>query len=147
MNFPALLKMLRRPVSVCNIFLADPESILSIDNLKAMAKSSSFNMDKYFHKNIPGQNEWINIRIIRNKSISKTLEKIMKDRKTVVEHEPHVIELIEDNPEKYSYVICPVIMNGDAIGLVLIVSVQSVGQVEEKMADVVSKFLGKHIEE
>ena len=44
---------------------------LSIDNLKAMAKSSSFNMDKYFHKNIPGQNEWINIRIIRNKSISK----------------------------------------------------------------------------
>ena len=38
-------------------------------------------------------------------------------------------------------------MNGDAIGLVLIVSVQSVGQVEEKMADVVSKFLGKHIEE
>ena len=82
-----------------------------------------------------------------NKSISKTLEKIMKERKTVVEHEPHVIELIEDNPEKYSYVICPVIMNGDAIGLVLIVSVQSVGQVEEKMADVVSKFLGKHIEE
>ena len=44
---------------------------LSIDNLKAMAKSSSFNMDKYFHKNISGQNEWINIRIIRNKSISK----------------------------------------------------------------------------
>lgn len=44
---------------------------LSIDNLKAMAKHSSFNMDKYFHKNIPGQNEWINIRIIRNKSISK----------------------------------------------------------------------------
>ena len=82
-----------------------------------------------------------------NKSISKTLEKIMKERKTVVEHEPHVIELIEGNPEKYSYVICPVIMNGDAIGLVLIISVQSVGQVEEKMADVVSKFLGKHIEE
>lgn len=46
-------------------------STLSIKNLKEMAKNNSFNMDKYFHKNIQGQNEWINIRIIRNKSISK----------------------------------------------------------------------------
>lgn len=46
-------------------------STLSIKHLKEMAKNNSFNMDKYFHKNIQGQNEWINIRIIRNKAISK----------------------------------------------------------------------------
>lgn len=44
---------------------------LSLERLKEMAKSNSFNIDKYFHKNSKGQNEWINIRIIRNKYISK----------------------------------------------------------------------------
>lgn len=82
-----------------------------------------------------------------NKSISKALEFIMKERSIVVERELHNIELLDSDIEQYAYVISPVIMNGDAIGLVLIISEQSVGQVEEKMADVVSKFLGKHIEE
>lgn len=82
-----------------------------------------------------------------NKPISKTLEMIMKERSTIVEKSAHSIELLESLEEAYAYVISPVIMNGDAIGLVLIVSEQYIGQVEEKMADVVSKFLGKHIEE
>lgn len=83
-----------------------------------------------------------------NNPISKSLELIMKERKTIVEHSLHSIELSDTVVEEYAYVICPVIMNGDAIGLVLIVSESSnIGQVEEKMADVVSKFLGKHIEE
>ena len=83
-----------------------------------------------------------------NNPISKSLELIMKERKTIVEHSLHSIELSDSVVEEYAYVICPIIMNGDAIGLVLIVSESSnIGQVEEKMADVVSKFLGKHIEE
>ena len=83
-----------------------------------------------------------------NKPISKSLELIMKERKTIVESSLHPIELSDSVVEEYGYVICPVIMNGDAIGLVLIISESSnIGQVEEKMADVVSKFLGKHIEE
>ena len=83
-----------------------------------------------------------------NKPISKALENIMKERKLVVVHNLHSIELIDSVSEEYSYVISPVIMNGDAIGLVLIISEQDdISQVEEKMADVVSKFLGKHIEE
>ena len=83
-----------------------------------------------------------------NKPISKALENIMKERKLVVVHNLHSIELIDYVSEEYSYVISPVIMNGDAIGLVLIISEQDdISQVEEKMADVVSKFLGKHIEE
>ena len=81
------------------------------------------------------------------KPISKSLEIIMKDRVKVVEKELHNIEFLDSEMEQYSYIISPVIMNGDAIGLVLIISEQNVGQVEEKMADVVSKFLGKHIEE
>ncbi len=82
-----------------------------------------------------------------NKPISKQLELIMKDRSIVSEKSVHSIEFLDSEVAEYAYVISPVIMNGDAIGLVLIVSEQSIGQVEEKMADVVSKFLGKHIEE
>ena len=82
-----------------------------------------------------------------NKPISKYLESVMKERENVTEHGLHDIELIDSVSEKYAYVISPVIMNGDAIGLVLILSEQNIGEVEEKMADVVSKFLGKHIEE
>ncbi len=44
---------------------------LSMDNLKEISKNNSFNMDKYFHENNQNTNEWINIRIIRNKTISK----------------------------------------------------------------------------
>lgn len=82
-----------------------------------------------------------------SKSISKSLEIIMKERTIVVEKDLHNIELLDSEIEQYAYVISPVIMNGDAIGLVLIISEQKIGQVEEKMADVVSKFLGKHVEE
>lgn len=82
-----------------------------------------------------------------NKPISKELELIMKNRTIVSEKSLHSIELVDSEIADYAYAISPVIMNGDAIGLVLIVSEQSIGQVEEKMADVVSKFLGKHIEE
>ena len=82
-----------------------------------------------------------------NKPISKYLESVMKERENVTEHGLHDIELIDSVSEKYAYVISPVIMNGDAIGLLLILSEQNIGQVEEKMAVVVSKFLGKHIEE
>lgn len=82
-----------------------------------------------------------------NKPISKSLELIMKDRTTIVEHSLHEIELIDSETEKYAYVVSPVIMNGDAIGLVVIISEHGIGQVEEKMTDVMSKFLGKHIEE
>ena len=83
-----------------------------------------------------------------SKSISKHLETIMKDRKVVIEDGLHEIELIEAEKENLAYVISPVIMNGDAIGLVLVLSEKSdIGQTDEKMAAVVAKFLGKHIEE
>ena len=40
------------------------------------------------------------------------------------------------------------IMNGDVMGLVLVLSEKSdIGQLEEKMATVAAQFLGKHIEE
>ena len=83
-----------------------------------------------------------------DKNISSFLESIMKDRKIVIEGSNHEVELVSGEKDNLSYVISPIIMNGDAIGLVLIVSENSdISQVEEKLANIVSQFLGKHIEE
>ena len=83
-----------------------------------------------------------------NKNISKYLETIMNDRKNIIENSNHNIELVDLEEENLSYVISPIIMNGDAVGLLLILSEKSdIGKTEEKMASVFAQFLGKHIEE
>lgn len=72
----------------------------SLERLKSMSKSSSFNMDKYFHKIDNGENKWINIRIIRNKAISK--ENILlcfKECGIEREQELAHIELLEEAVE------------------------------------------------
>ncbi len=83
-----------------------------------------------------------------DKNISGFLEKIMKDRKNVIETSLHPIELLENVKESLAYVIYPIIMNGDTIGLVLVISEKSdIGQLEEKLVNITAQFLGKHIEE
>lgn len=82
------------------------------------------------------------------KNISKELENIMNERKCVVETSKHSIELLDNIKELLSYVIYPIIMNGDAVGLVLVISDKSdLGQLEEKLVNIIAQFLGKHIEE
>lgn len=81
-------------------------------------------------------------------NISRTLENIMNERKNVIETSNHPIELLENTKELLSYVIYPIIMNGDAMGLVLVISENNdIGQIEEKLGNVTAQFLGKHIEE
>lgn len=83
-----------------------------------------------------------------DKNISRTLENIMNERKNVIETSNHQIELLENTKDFLSYVIYPIIMNGDAMGLVLVISENNdIGQVEEKIGNVAAQFLGKHIEE
>lgn len=83
-----------------------------------------------------------------DKSISKYLESIMKDRRNIVETSNHSIELLDGIKDSFSYVICPIIMNGDAVGLVMAISENSdVTQLDEKLISVIAQFLGKHIEE
>ena len=83
-----------------------------------------------------------------DKNISKSLEKIMSDRKYVLEKSSHEIELLDKEKELLSYIISPIIMNGDAIGLAMIISDKDdIGQLEEKMVNVMAQFLGKYVEE
>ena len=82
-----------------------------------------------------------------NKNISKTLEKILNDRKTIIEKNKSEIEFIDGLKEICSYTISPIITNGDVIGAVIIFSNNSITDVEVKLASVTSNFLERHIEE
>lgn len=89
------------------------------------------------------------------KKISNDLEKIMEDRKTVLlgEGNNRTIPLFEDEETEGKYVnqiVSPIIAEGDAIGAVLIVSRQQgekLGELEMKLAETASSFLGKQMEQ
>ena len=83
-----------------------------------------------------------------NKAISRVLEQQMNDREVLVEKTPHSIELIDGKKEEYTYIINPINVKGDVVGLVIILSQEnSIIEVDEKIAVVIADFLSKHIEE
>ena len=87
-------------------------------------------------------------KLFYEKKISRTLEKLITDRRVVIETSRHDIELLEGENSFYSYIIYPIIVNGDSIGLVIILSDKNdLGILEDNMAYVVSQFLTKYIEE
>ncbi len=89
------------------------------------------------------------------KKISMELEKIIEDRKTVSLNEgPNKLIPIyydEDSNGKYTAeVISPIIAEGDAIGAVIVVSKepgQKFSNLEFKLAETASSFLGKQMEQ
>ena len=90
------------------------------------------------------------------KKISDDLEKVMDDRKAVILGEGGSSKSIslyseEEIAEKYStQVVAPIIAEGDAIGAVVIISKQSgekFGELELKLAETASAFLGKQMEQ
>lgn len=90
-----------------------------------------------------------------DKKISSEIENIIEERKTVEVGEggKKSIPLYEDEEtaNKYSaMVIAPIIAEGDAIGAVIIVSIEEgekFGAMEVKMAETASSFLGKQMEQ
>jgi AbrB family transcriptional regulator (stage V sporulation protein T) len=88
------------------------------------------------------------------KKISSELEQIINDRKTVSSESGTKVIPIYDDEEiegKYSaQVFSPIIAEGDAIGAVIILSKEEgnkFGEMEIKLAETASSFLGKQMEE
>ncbi|KGK89248.1 MULTISPECIES: stage V sporulation protein T [unclassified Clostridium] len=89
-----------------------------------------------------------------DKKISEELEKIIEERKTVsLADASQFIPLNSDDDVDGRYtsqVISPIIAEGDAIGAVIIVSKEEgkkFGDVEIKLAETASSFLGKQMEQ
>lgn len=81
------------------------------------------------------------------KSISNTLEKVLLEREMLLESNSSKIDLSNDVFEEGSYVMCPILVDGDSVGLVVMLSLERpIGELEEKVAQITAQFLGKHIE-
>lgn len=82
------------------------------------------------------------------KSISKFVEEKLKNREVTIEKDKRNVEFIEKLTTNSSYVISPIISNGDVVGSVIIFSeIESITDIDEKISALAANFLGRHIEE
>lgn len=87
------------------------------------------------------------------RKVSQELEKIMEERKSVlISDQAKTVPLHNDEEQgKYtSQVISPIIAEGDTIGAVIILSkenTEKLGELELKIAETASAFLGKQMEQ
>ncbi len=82
------------------------------------------------------------------KLVSKYIESLINNRKNFLQREKHAIEISVDDKEEASFAVSTIIVNGDAIGLMIILSLDSLlTETEEKILNIATNFLGKSIEE
>jgi len=88
-----------------------------------------------------------------DRRVSPELEKIMESRNVYVANEknkPVKIFYEDENPEEYTaQVIAPIVMQGDPIGTVMLLSKDpnaSIGELEIKLVETASGFLSKQME-
>jgi AbrB family transcriptional regulator (stage V sporulation protein T) len=81
-----------------------------------------------------------------NKEISTFLENAISRRDNYVEKYKKEIEIVSDQKEECNYALSSIIVNGDAIGLVIILSESDINEIDEKVANLISRFLSKQIE-
>ena len=82
-----------------------------------------------------------------NKSISSELDEVIQNRTTVYSKDITRFYIISDEYQNASYVIAPIISNGDAVGAVIIFSTtEKIDDFIIKTGVIAAKFLGKYIE-
>lgn len=87
-----------------------------------------------------------------DRKVSNELVDVMDSRKTVLFDKNSVIPLhSDDEKDEYaSMVVSPIVTSGDQIGAVIILSKENdteLGEVETKLAEAASSFLGKQMEQ
>lgn len=141
------------------IFL-DSENIIlkkysELDNLGDFYKNYVDSINSYVNENIAivDRNNIVAIagelkKKYLNKVISPEIDKIIQNRNVVIERDFCELNLAINLSEKASYIISPIIVNGDAIGAVIMFSLtRNLDDFDVKTISIASKFLGKYIEE
>ena len=83
-----------------------------------------------------------------DKSISSFLLEILNSSNMVYEENLKTINITKKEEENCLYYICPIIMNGDAIGLVMMFTDGArITDTDQKLVQLSAQILGKHIEE
>jgi AbrB family transcriptional regulator (stage V sporulation protein T) len=78
--------------------------------------------------------------------ISKALEKFLVERKPAYLRSDSVLDLIIDENKRYKdMAISPILVNGDVVGGVILVSTVGLGEISLKLVEVASGFLSKQV--
>lgn len=82
------------------------------------------------------------------KSISSVIERVMEEREALSKDSFVALEIVNDQPPiSASYLIQPIVSNGDPVGSIIIFSTENVVSNEEKLTlEVAANFLGKQME-
>ena len=83
-----------------------------------------------------------------NKSVSSLIERVMEDRQPLVKESFVALELVKDQAViNASYIIQPIIANGDPVGAIVVFSKDDKATNEEKVTlEIAANFLGKQMQ-
>ena len=83
-----------------------------------------------------------------NKNISDTIVESIKRRDKFLENHFKELKIINDKELTCSYVMSTILANGEAVGMILIISEQEkLGDSEMQMASIASSFMTKYLEQ
>jgi len=83
------------------------------------------------------------------KKVSDQLEKFMNNRIAKIERDNFELEITEDKKENHSYVVQPILSNGDCVGAVIILSTDNssdISDIDISSAKTAASFIGKYLE-
>ena len=81
-----------------------------------------------------------------NKEISSFINNMIMERKNTIEGITDETEIIKGEKEVCNFIVSPVIVSGDAVGSVIIISDSKISDLIEKTSNFIARFLGKHLE-
>lgn len=83
------------------------------------------------------------------KKVSDQLEKFMNNRIAKIERDSIELEITEDKKENHSYVVQPILSNGDCVGAVIILANDNnkeITEIDVTSAKTAASFIGKYLE-
>ena len=83
-----------------------------------------------------------------NKNISDSISESIKKRERMLQNYNKEIEIIDDEKINCSYVLSTIIASGEAVGIIIIISEEEkLTEIEMQLANIVSSFITKYLEE
>ena len=83
-----------------------------------------------------------------NKNVSNFITDSIKRREKITENHFKDLNFIEDEIIPCSYVMCTILVNGEAAGMIVIINEdEKLGETEMQMAGIVSSFMTKYLEQ
>ena len=140
------------------VFVDENENIIlrkynQLDKLKDLSEELSFSINSITKKTVLITNteevissSGINKKDYNNKPLSEKVLNIISTRKQIFSPELTRINITDDE-EEVSYIITPIIANGDLIGSIIILSKDTpLTKNDEQISKIVASFLQAHIE-